>query len=39
MPAERYGFSEDEWESLRELLRRILVERVRSDLNLRATNC
>jgi len=31
MPAERYGFSEDEWESLRELLRRILVERVRSE--------
>ncbi len=31
MPRERYGFSEDEWQSLKELLRRILVERVRSD--------
>jgi hypothetical protein len=36
MPRERYGFSEDEWQSLKELLRRILVERIRSD-NLRIT--
>jgi hypothetical protein len=31
MPRERYGFSEDEWQSLKDLLRNILVERVRSD--------
>ena len=31
MPKERYGFSEEEWQSLKELLTRILVERVRSD--------
>jgi hypothetical protein len=31
MPTERYGFSQEEWQSLKVLLRRILVERVRSD--------
>jgi hypothetical protein len=31
MPTERYGFSEDEWQSLKELISGILVARVRSD--------
>jgi hypothetical protein len=31
MPRERYGFSEDEWRSLKELLTHILIERLGSD--------